>query len=212
MRLLDMLTGRESIGSLAEFEDFLDRQAAFAVQKCLYEYSRARSGLLSSKLFREQAFLAAMENARWRNYPLCLQNLAVMSEHALRPQAGAAAPAMRRGLIGMVGRVCRRYPPPPGFPPEFWADAHARIARRIGLAGLAAPHAVKDLPLETAREFFAGLPIHANLRGYDYELVTNNLRVNLCRAYETLIGSADLPALSRGLAAAGEEEQGEGGL
>jgi hypothetical protein len=206
MGLLDLLHRKPPMASVAELEDFLDRQAAFAVQKCIYEYARARSGLFSSKLFKEPAFLAAAERARWRNYPLCLQNLAVMAEHALRPHAGVDAPAMRQGLIASIERICGRYPLPDGFSPDFWQKARRRIARRIDLTGLAAPHAIKDLPHETAKKFFAGLPIHADLRGYDFELITNNLRVNLCRAYDDFITAADLPALAHALIAEAEQE------
>jgi len=126
-------------------------------------------------------------------------------EHALRPHAGAEGMAMREGLIAAVGHVCGRYPVPAGFDADFWTGAHERIARRIRHAGLAAPHAVKDLPTETAKEFFAGLPIHADLRGYDFELVTNNIRVNLCRAHEDFLGAADLPAVAKALVADGAE-------
>ena len=204
MGLLDLFRRKPPIATASGLEDFLDAQSAFLVQKCIFEYSRARSGLMSSKLFKEPAFMAAVETARWRNYPLCLQDVAVMVEHALRPHAGAGAMRMREGLIAAVGRVCRRYPVPAGFDPGFWTGAHQRIARRIRQAGLAAPHAVKDLPTETAKEFFAGLPIHADLRGYDFELVTNNIRVNLCRAHEDFLGTADLPALAKALAADAE--------
>lgn len=209
MRLPGFLFRRQMIGDLPGLEDFLDRQAAFMAQKGVYEYSRARSGLLSSKLFAEPAFRAAIETARWRGYVLCLQNVALMSEHALRPHAGSDAAPMREGLVAAVGRICSRYPSPPGMEgPAFWSEASERIARRIRQAGLAAPHAIKDLPLETAKEYFASLPIHADLRTVDYELVTNNLRANLCRAYEDFLAAADLPRLARTLAAgaaAGEE-------
>ena len=123
-----------------------------------------------------------------------LQSAAVMAEHALRPHAGGAAQAMRSGLIASrrphlrAAIRCR-----PGEAPDFWRRAQERIARRIAQAGLAAPHAVKDIPQETAKEFFEGLPIHADLRSFDFELITNNLRVNLCRAHEDFVAAADLP-------------------
>jgi hypothetical protein len=186
MGLLDLFRRKPPIASAAGLEDFLDAQSAFLVQKCIFEYSRARSGVLSSKLFKEPAFRAAVETARWRNYPLCLQNVAVMAEHALRPYAGTDGIALRQGLIAAVGRICRRYPVPAGFDPKFWSEAEARIGQRIQRAGL---------------------PIHADLRGYDFELVTNNIRVNLCRAHDDFLQAADLSAVARALAAEGAELQ-----
>jgi hypothetical protein len=204
MGLLDAFFRKPRLTGAPELADFMDSRAAFMVQKCVYEYARARSGLLSSKLFKEAAFRTELEKARWGNYPLALRSVAVMVEHTLRPAAVGDAPAMREGLIAAVDEICRRYPLPEGFSADFWLSARDDIARRIRQAGLAAPHAIKDIPLETAREFFRRLPIHPDLRSHDFELVTNNLRVNLCRAYEDLLEVADCPALARSLAAAGE--------
>jgi hypothetical protein len=201
MGLLDFLHRKPSISDLNALEDFLDRRTAFMVQKCIFEYSRARSGLLSEKLFKEGTFRQAVEEARWRNYPLCLQSVALMIEHALRPHAPDDPGPMRRGLVAAVGNVCARYPVPEGFESEFWVDAEERIARRLHQAGLAAPHAIKDIPRETAREFFDNLPMHADVRAFDFELITNNLRANLCRAHEDFIAVADRPALVSVLAA-----------
>ncbi len=204
--MFQFLRRKPPIGSSAALANFLDRQASFMVQKCIYEYARARSGVLSSKLFKEDSFKAAVEAASWRNYPICLQNAAVMVEHTLRDPAGSAAGDMRNGLAAAVAIVCRRYPVPRGFEDEFWTVAQARIAQRIHQVGLAPPRRVKDIPQDSSRLFFAGLPIHPDLRSFDFELVTNNLRVNLCRAYEDFIAAADLPAVTRALIAAGERE------
>ena len=203
MGLLDFLRRKPAISDLPALSDFLDSRAAFLVQKCLYEYSRARSGILSSKLFKEAAFKEAMEAARWGNYPLCLQHVTIMVEHTLRAGAGNEAGAMREGLIVGVAAVCHRYPVPKGFDAGFWRAADHRVAQRVRLAGLAAPHPIKDLPQETASEFLEKLPIHADLRQFDFELVTNNLRVNLCRAHEDFLAMADAPALVSALVAAG---------
>jgi hypothetical protein len=206
MGLLDLLHRAPAIADRRGLEEFLDRQAAFMVQKCIYEYVRARSGVLSGKLFKEAAFKSALEEARWRNYPLCLQNAALMVELALRGPAGGEAAEMRTGLAAAVGAVCRRYPVPAGFEPDFWDAAYQDIARRIAQAGLAAPRPVKDVPHDVAERFFANLPIHAELRSFDFELITNNLRLNLCRAHEDFVAAADLRALARDLVADGAKE------
>lgn len=200
MGFLDMFR-RPAVANAATLADFLDRHAAFLVQKCVYEYARARSGVMSSKLMKEAAFKAAVEETRWRNYPLCLQCVALMVEGTLRLHSGDDAPAMRRGLAAAVSDVCGRYPVPPGFEPEFWSDARTAITLRIDQAGLAAPRAVKDIPREIAGRVFATLPIHADLRPEDRELITNNLRGNLCRIYEQFVAAADLPRLAAALAA-----------
>ena len=74
-------------GALA---DFIDRNAAFVAQKGIYEYARARAGHYAKVLFREPAFLDAVEQSRWRAYPLGLDLVAELVEGVLR-QIGRAS-------------------------------------------------------------------------------------------------------------------------
>ena len=178
---------------------FLDRHAAFMVQKCIYEYARARSGLLSSKLLEEADFRAAAERAKWKNYPLCVEALAVMVEGVLRADAGDPE-RMRAGLVTAAASAWRAHVPPAGTDPAIWTVAEASLAERLARVAAAPPQPVKDIPLATADAFFANLPIHPDLRSYDFRLVTNNLRGNLLGAYEAFLGSVDAPALARSLA------------
>ena len=188
----------QRIGDPAALSAFFDRHAAFMVQKCIYEYARARSGLLSTKLLEEPAFKTAAERAKWRNYPLCLQGLAVMAEGVLRPHADDAG-ALAAGVAEAAGTVCRGYETPPGAAFDFWERAEAAIADRL-IGGIGSPPcAVKDIPIETAEAFFANLPIHPDLSSYDFRLVTNNQRANLLRAYEAFIKEAEPLRLARAL-------------
>ncbi|MET4699902.1 hypothetical protein ABIE65_002939 [Constrictibacter sp. MBR-5] len=200
MELLASFRRAAPIGDPAALSAFLDRHAAFMVQKCIYEYARARSGLLSTKLLEEPAFKTAAERAKWRNYPLCLQGLAIMAEGVLRPHAEDAR-ALAAGVAAAVGTVCRGYETPPGTAFDFWDRAEAAIAGRLIDGAGSPPCAVKDIPIETAEAFFANLPIHPDLRSYDFRLVTNNQRANLLRAYEAFLKEADPPRLARRLSA-----------
>jgi hypothetical protein len=141
-----------------------------------------------------------MDRSRWSNYPICLGHIAQMVLDALRT-AGHDSLAMTDGLVAAVARVVNRYAIPEGMDREFWARAHAYIEQRLRQASLAAPRPVNSIPKDDYRTFFDQLPIHESLRGFDYELVRNNLRINLCRSYETFIGRADRAALARLLAA-----------
>jgi len=193
--IFDLFRRPPAIATLPALDDFLDSQTAFLVQKCIFEYARARSGILSDKLFKEPAFVAAVEESRWQNYAIGLGHVALMVDAALRPLAPDRAAALADGLVGAVDRVVGRYDVPAGFPPDFWTGARDEIEGRLRRASLARPHAVKDIPKEEFKTFFGRLPIHKDLRGYDFVLVRNNLRVNLCRAYETFLARMDGPAL-----------------
>lgn len=185
----------EPIRTREDVEDFIDRHAAFSVQKCIVEYCRARSGIQWSKLFKEPAFLETLDHARWRAYEIGVGNVAEMIDAALHRHA-AGDRAVLLGTITEAGRhVLQRYPVPASEVDDFWSRAIDGFERRMAAVALHAPRPVKDIPTPTAREIFDLLPIHADLRGHDFELIRNNLRANLCRSYETFIKRLDPEAL-----------------
>ena len=195
MGLFDVFRRPPPIASLGDLDEFADSHAAFLVQKCVYEYARARSGTLSSALFKEKAFVAALERSRWGNYPICLGHVLLMVDAVMRRHATDRVAALTDGLVDVGARVTARYDVPAGMAPDFWASAHHYVEGRLRRASLAAPHPVKDIAKDDFRTFFDQLPIHESLRGYDFSLVRNNLRVNLCRAHETFLARLDGPVL-----------------
>jgi len=201
MGLLDLFRKPAPVDTIEALDSCVDSHAAFLVQKCIYEYCRARSGILAAKLFKEPSFVAAMDRSRWQNYPICLGHVAVMVEGALRPYAGENVVGLTDGIVAVVERVTAGHEAAAGMEAGFWVAARRRIEERLRQASLAAPRAVKDIPKEDYQTFFDQLPIHESLRGHDFVLVRNNLRVNLCRAYETFVARADLPELARLLTA-----------
>src|SRR5215218_348583 len=88
LRLFELFRRRPPIRDARALADFIDRQAAFLVQKGIYEYSRARAGHYAKVLFKEKEFQQAVELARWRAYPLGLAMVAELVEGILRPHVG----------------------------------------------------------------------------------------------------------------------------
>ncbi|MBB4305292.1 hypothetical protein GGD81_004367 [Rhodobium orientis] len=197
----DMFRKDAPVVDAATLADFLDAHAAFIVQKCIYEYARARAGTMSLALFKEEGFKAAVETSRWQNYPLGLQYVGEMALTVLRPDWPGGAADLADRLAGILTAITARYPVPEGFAADFWEIERASIAEHLRHAALAQPKPVKDIPLATVEMFFARLPIHERLRGYDYQLIQNNLRINLCRSYETFLERLDREALLADLAA-----------
>ena len=71
MNLLNRLFRRAApIQQPDELAEFIAANAAFVVQKGIYEYARARAGHYSKVLFGEEDFKQAVEDSRWRAYPL----------------------------------------------------------------------------------------------------------------------------------------------
>ena len=111
MGLLDIFRRQPPIRDLAALADFIDGNAAFLMQKGLYEYSRARAGHYAKVLFREPEFHAAVEVSRWRAYPLGLAMVTEMAEGVLRTHVGDRRAALN-ALNALVLGVFDRYPVP----------------------------------------------------------------------------------------------------
>ncbi|MCC2110635.1 MAG: hypothetical protein KDJ16_01225 [Hyphomicrobiales bacterium] len=196
MGILDYFRRPPPIATFADIEDFLDSRTAFLVQKTVYEYCRARSGVLWNKLFKEAAFIAAIDECRWRNFPIGLSYILQMVEGTLRAEAGDSAAALADGLLAAAKTVMSRYPVPAGFADDFWSTSHAEVAEQLMRAQLAAPKSVKDIPVATVQAFFDNLPIHESLRVHDYSLIKNHLSSNLCRLYEEFVARTDSAAIT----------------
>lgn len=194
MTLLDRLASwfrTVPIATIDSLEAFLDSRAAFMAQKCVFEYCRARSGVLSMKLFKEPAFIAALHHSRWTTYGLVYCDIAEMVEGVLRPHARGSPASLAEGLARIGERTFASHESSAGAPDEFWSDAVARLERRLALAQLHAPRPVREIPKTEIEAVLASLPIHPSLRGQDFELIQNHLRINLVRIYEDFIAGAD---------------------
>lgn len=185
------------IADWAAIDGFIDRNAAFMVNRSMYEYARARSGLLSEKLLREKPFQDAIEHGRWRAFPICVGNVAEMIEADLRPRADAAekGPALIEALCGACRRVLSAYPEAEGVPADFWPEAQAAVEARLRLVRTHAPKAIQDIPLATFAQLFDLVPLHPDVRKLDYEVVQNHVRGIMVNAADRFRAEVDAPAL-----------------
>lgn len=198
MGLLDTILGRKTkIASWSALEDFVDARAAFLVNRSMYEYSRARAGILAEKLFREQSFKDAIEEGRWRAFPLSLSNVLELIDGHLRGAAGGRAPDLLEALIGTGRRVLGRYPCPAGVEPDWWRERGEGVETSLRRAALAEPKAPQDICKATFDEMFALVPIHPDLMKLDREVVLNHMRgmmVNMAGEAEEQLDRAGLIA------------------
>src|SRR5215475_13152155 len=114
MRFFELFRRRPPIRTPEALADFIDQHSAFLVQKGIYEYSRARAGYYAKVLFSEQGFQDAVEQSRWRAYPLGLVMVAELVEGVLRPYA-ADRNVQLNALSALVLAVFDRYPVPPAL-------------------------------------------------------------------------------------------------
>jgi hypothetical protein len=195
---LDLFRGPPPIRDLQALADFIDQHAAFLVQKGIYEYSRARAGHYAKVLFRDPEFLKAVEESRWRAYPLGLAMVAELVEGILRPH-GADRVEQLAALHTIVLGVFDRYPVPAPLGAQAWNDARAELERRLRLIGLHPPKFAKDVPESFIKSYFSLLPIHESLRTSEFPTIHNYLRVTSCNIHDEFSKRADAPAVADAL-------------
>lgn len=198
-RFIEFFRGPPPVASAAALAEFIDRNAAFLVQKGIYEYARARAGHYSKVLFRETGFQTAVENSRWRTYPLGLAIVAEVAEGQLRAAAGEHRQAQLDELSALVLSIFDRYPVPAALGAEVWGNLRSELERRLQLIGLHPPKHAKDIPEQFVQSYFDAMPIHEKLRQAEFQTIRNYLRVTAINIHDELAKRLDVPLVAGGL-------------
>lgn len=195
MGIFGLFRRKPTVGDIVALGDFIDQNAAFLVQKGIYEYSRARAGHYAKVLFGEPEFAAACDESRWRAYPLGLAMLAELVDAVL----DSAHPDGRAGRLAAIRAltlgVFDRYPVPAPLDAQAWRVLRADLERRLALIGLHPPKPAMDIPRAFAKDYFALMPIHEKLRGRDAPTMHNYLRVTMCNMHDELSRRIDVKAV-----------------
>ena len=194
--LFAFFRGKPPIADPAALAEFIDRHAAFLVQKGIYEYSRARAGHYSKVLFLEKTFQDAVEGSRWRAFPLGLAMVAEAAEGLLRPAAGDDRLALLEGLRSLVLSIFDRYPVSPAVGQPAWIELRADLANRLQRVGLHPPKRAMDIPEQFAQSYFDLMPIHEKLRRAEFPAMRNYLRVTMCNIHDELDKRLDAQTLA----------------
>jgi hypothetical protein len=152
-----------------------------------YEYSRARAGHYAKVLFNEPEFVAAVEQSRWRAYPIGLAMVAEVVEGVLRPPRGEDDRRQFEALCAIVLSVFDRYPTPKALGGPTWSAKRFELERRLQSISLHPPKRVIDISAPFEEAYFNLLPIHEKLRQRDYPTTCNYLKVTLCNIHDELI-------------------------
>jgi hypothetical protein len=194
MGLLDWFRRPPPIEDRASLEGFLDSRAAFLSQKSIFDYVRGRSGPYFSMIIKEESFKAGVEEARWKNYPYGVSIVTEMVHGILLPLTGEPV-RLASVLRDLSLDVFDRYPVPAALGAEYWDNERKSLALRCEQIALHPPKQVMDIPVPFAKVFFDNMPIHEKLREQDFELIRNQLRVNLISMHRDFTKYADLPAI-----------------
>jgi hypothetical protein len=192
--LFDYFRRPAPIRDAAALGDFIDQHSAFLAQKGIYEYARARAGHYAKVLFGESGFQAAVEEARWRAFPLALAMVTELVEGVLSPKT-----ADRRKLLDALQAlslsVFDRYPVPPSIGDSAWQEQRTELVRRVEMIGMHPPKRAIDIAYPWAQAYFDLMPIHEKLRGSDFPTIRSYLRITLCNIHDELIKRMDAPSL-----------------
>lgn len=201
MGMFDWFRRPPAIGDAAALADFIDRNAAFLIQKGIYEYSRARAGPYSRMLLVESTFVESANAARWRAFPLGLAMVAEAAEGVLREPEGRPDTVLAAAVAGVALGVFDRYPVPPALDDDAWAAARDELDQRLGHIALHPRKLAKDIPEPYAERYFSLMPIHERLRGEDAPTLRSYLRITLCNIHAEFVRGLDRPALIAALRA-----------
>ena len=190
-----------AVNDLIGLADFVDKQSAFLVQKGIYEYSRARAGHYSKVLFGEPEFRHAVENSRWRAYPLGLVMVGELVVGVVNQNAQEGREAVLSAVRELVLSVFDRYPVPAALDEATWRQARCDLATRLDLIDLHRPKRAMDIPEPLANMYFSLMPIHEKLRGQDFPTLKNYLRVTLCNIHDELTKRIDAQSIANQLQA-----------
>jgi len=193
---------RPRIADANALADFIDSRSAFVVQKGIYEYSRARAGHYSKILFKEQAFLDAVDQSRWSAYPLGLAMVGELVESVLHPLARDDRKRQSEALAQLVLSIFDRYPVPAILGASIWGSARAELTRRLQRLGLHPPKRAFEIADPYVRAYFDLLPINEELRRSEFPTIHGYLRTTLCNVHEELTRRMDAPAVAASLCGA----------
>lgn len=200
MGFFDLFRRPPPIRDAATLAKFIDENAAFLMQKGIYEYARARAGHYAKVMLQEKMFMEAVERARWQAFPLGLAMVAEIAEGMLRPYAGNRRRALLDAVTAVALDVFDRYPVPTALDSRVaWQDARVELAHRLDLIGTHAPKAAMDVGAPYAQAYFNLMPIHPKLRTAEFPTLRNYLRISLINVHDRLSERIDAPAVAADL-------------
>jgi hypothetical protein len=202
MGLLDFLRGgKRAIGTPRELADFIDEQAAFLVQKGIYDYARARSGHFAKVMLADEGFQTALDRSRWRAFPLGLAMVGETVETVLAPVAGEARRSELDPLIKLVLSVYDRYPRPAALSEQEWSAGRADLALHLERLSTHPPKRVVDIPVPFAERYFEMMPFDKQFLTPDAPTARGFMQLQLVKVQEELLKRMDAGAMVKELRA-----------
>jgi hypothetical protein len=186
MGFWDFFRRKSPIRDTEALADFIDKQAAFLVQKGIYDYSRARSGHFAKVMLADKGFQGALNRSRWRAFPLGLAMVGETVEAVLAPQAVDDRRTVLDSLIALVLSVYDRHPRPEGLTPDEWQDAREELKLNLERLSTHPPKRIIDIPESFADRYFAMMPFDKPFLTPDAPTARGFMQLQLIAVHEQL--------------------------
>lgn len=193
LRRKPKIAGRESL------VQFIDEQAAFLVQKGIYDYSRARSGHFSKIMLADPGFQSALNRSRWRAFPLGLAMVGEMVEATFSGHAGGDRRDLLDPLIKLILSVYDRYPRPEELSDEEWQAGRNDLLLHLERLSTHAPKRIIDIPVPFAERYFAMMPFDKSLLTPDAPTAQGFMQLQLIKVQGELIDRVEMEQMLREL-------------
>lgn len=197
MSILANLFGRPArIADEEALTEFIRSQAAFVMQKGIYEYARARAGHYSKVLFGEAEFQRAVEVSRWTAYPLGLAMVGEVATAVLEEKGGVPREEALATVSRMALTAFDSFDIPQALGAQAWSRLRDDLRMNLERIGLHPAKRAMNVPEPFAEAYFSLMPIHQSLRAPDFPTMKSYLQVTLCNVQDELAKRLDSAAIS----------------
>lgn len=196
MGFFDFLLRRKpKISEASSLAQFIDEQAAFLVQKGIYDYSRARSGHFSKVMLADVGFQSALNRARWRAFPLGLAMVGETVEAVLAEHPGHDRRATLDSLTKLVLSIYDRYPRPGELSEEEWQSGRSELRLHLERLSTHPPKRIIDIPVPFAERYFAMMPFDKQFLTPDAPTARGFMQLHLVKVQQELQDRLEIGAV-----------------
>jgi hypothetical protein len=201
MALFGFFRRTPPIRSVEELSGFIDEQAAYLVQRYIYDYTNARAGPYTPSLLKDDDYRQKLERSRWTAYPLGLAMVSEMVEGVLQSAGGGPRRDILDPLSALVLAIFDRYEVPAAIGTAAWQQAREELTRKLDQLSLHPPKRVTDIPEPYVERYFEMMPFDKALLTNDVPTTRSYLRLTLTNIRDELAKRMDAADMARRLQA-----------
>lgn len=169
--------GRGMIDGHPALVDFLDTRSSLVAQTTLYGYLRTRAGLRYPTLFENDAWVGAINHAKWQMWLACLSDLSVFAGGTIARRTRAYAdPSLAGGIVCKAAFEALEGKNVPADAGPLFTDTARALRRRLLACRWAMVEDGEGAFVESPQALVLHAPIIEELMQLDEDIVRNSVR------------------------------------